>query len=116
LKKLRISSASTSFMTMLSRMKCVLSTSLFFTLMFDRLPSLRRVILSCDSPSSEIFLETHGPKLTELHVSSYFLSIMESRVLKLCPNLRSFSILGVFSYTKSSVLVLMKPVSPSRCR
>ncbi|KAJ7878519.1 hypothetical protein B0H14DRAFT_2341922 [Mycena olivaceomarginata] len=84
LEKLRISSASTSFMTVLSQMK---------------LPSLRRVILSCDSPSSEIFLETHDPKLTELHVSSYFLSIMESRVLKVCPNLRSFSILGVFSYT-----------------
>ncbi|KAJ7699467.1 hypothetical protein B0H14DRAFT_3653002 [Mycena olivaceomarginata] len=95
LEKLRISSASTSFMTVLSRMK---------------LPSLRRVILSCDSPSSEIFLETHGPKLTELHVSSYFLSIMESRALKLCPNLRSFSILG-YRPPDADDLYLSEPIT-----
>ncbi|KAJ7896791.1 hypothetical protein B0H14DRAFT_2495284 [Mycena olivaceomarginata] len=95
LEKLRISSASTSFMTVLSRMK---------------LPSLRRVILSCNSPSSEIFLETHGPKLTELHVSSYFLSIMESRVLKLCPNLRSFSILG-YRPPDADDLYLSEPIT-----
>ncbi|KAJ7334896.1 hypothetical protein DFH08DRAFT_1083415 [Mycena albidolilacea] len=95
LEKLWISSASTSFMTVLSRMK---------------LPSLRRVILSCDSPSSEIFLETHGPKLTELHVSSYFLSIMESRVLKLCPNLRSFSILG-YRPPDADDLYLSEPIT-----
>ncbi|KAJ7694484.1 hypothetical protein B0H14DRAFT_3043888 [Mycena olivaceomarginata] len=65
--------ASTSFMTVLSQMK---------------LPSLRRVILSCDSSSSEIFLETHGPKLTPNFT-------FRSRVLKVCPNLRSFSILGM---------------------
>ncbi|KAJ7699464.1 hypothetical protein B0H14DRAFT_3035697 [Mycena olivaceomarginata] len=76
LEVLRISSASPSFMLVLSRMK---------------LPYLRRVVISGGPESTETLLRAHGSKLTELYVSH---ATLRTKTLEFCPNLRRLSMPG----------------------
>ncbi|KAJ7896790.1 hypothetical protein B0H14DRAFT_2678766 [Mycena olivaceomarginata] len=76
LEELRISSASPSFMLVMSRMK---------------LPYLRRVVISGGPESAETLLRSHGSKLTELYVSH---ATIRTKILEFCPNLRTLSISG----------------------
>ncbi|KAJ7896788.1 hypothetical protein B0H14DRAFT_2678749 [Mycena olivaceomarginata] len=79
LEELRITSTSSSFLVVLSRMK---------------LQSLRRLALSGDGSGSETLLKAHGPKLTDLNISGRNFETLGTQVFELCPNLCSLSIFG----------------------
>ncbi|KAJ7896782.1 hypothetical protein B0H14DRAFT_2678709 [Mycena olivaceomarginata] len=79
LEELRITSTSSSFLVVLSRMK---------------LQSLRRLALSGDGSGPETLLKAHGPKLTDLNISGRNFETLGAQVFELCPNLCSLSIFG----------------------
>ncbi|KAJ6500812.1 hypothetical protein C8R45DRAFT_1123424 [Mycena sanguinolenta] len=54
-----------------------------------------RVVLSTDESNVETFLEAHGPKLIELRISFSKLQELKVKILELCPNLQSLSLIGV---------------------
>jgi hypothetical protein len=113
LEVLRISSASPSFMLVLSRMKCVLSF-LVPTSTFHRLHYLRRVVIYGGPESTETLLRAHGSKLTELYVSH---ATLRTKTLEFCPNLRRLSMPGVCSNTSCGLFsVLTRLARPSRGR
>jgi hypothetical protein len=99
LEELRITSTSSTFMVVLSGMKCVLSTPFFLCKrLVHRLQSLRCLVLSGDdstNPGLETLLKAHGPKLTDLNLSEDNLNTLGAKIFELCPNLRSLLILGV---------------------
>ncbi|KAF8211721.1 hypothetical protein K438DRAFT_2011212, partial [Mycena galopus ATCC 62051] len=74
LEELRISSASVSFLTLLSCM---------------RLKSLRRAVLNV---ATDAFLKAHGLKLTELDIPYHEIQSSSTKIFELCPNLRSISL------------------------
>ncbi|KAJ7184586.1 hypothetical protein C8R46DRAFT_463603 [Mycena filopes] len=77
LKELQITTSDPSFLGALNLMK---------------LNSLRRVALTDAVPRPEIFLKTHGHKLTELDLRCATLSKLETGIFEMCPNLVSLSL------------------------
>ncbi|KAK7035988.1 F-box domain-containing protein [Favolaschia claudopus] len=85
LEALRISSAHSSFLSVLSEMK---------------LPLLRHVILSerFTIQSQDAFFQTHGSKLTELTISDNIVESLGAKLFEFCPNLSVLTLLGFTEY------------------
>ncbi|KAF8209296.1 hypothetical protein K438DRAFT_1810805 [Mycena galopus ATCC 62051] len=79
LEELKISSASQSFLTVLSLMK---------------LKSLKRVVLFRNDSDLEPFFKAHGHKLTEITLPFCELETLTFKIFELCPNLCSISLFG----------------------
>ncbi|KAJ6500811.1 hypothetical protein C8R45DRAFT_81496 [Mycena sanguinolenta] len=91
LTELRISSTSETFLMALMRME---------------LKCLQRVMLLTNHLKLEPFLEAHGPKLIELRMPFGKLGTLTAKILELCPNLRSLSLVNMgFSPTGNVLLV-----------
>ncbi|KAF8209300.1 hypothetical protein K438DRAFT_1960298 [Mycena galopus ATCC 62051] len=79
LEELKISSASQSFLIVLSLMK---------------LKFLKRLVLSRNDSDLEPFLKAHGHKLTEITLPFSKLETLTFKIFELCPNLCSISLFG----------------------
>lgn len=64
-------------------------------IIFHRLNSIQRVVLHSIVTDPEIFLEVHGPKLTELEVLHK--KLRPAKIFDLCPNLRCLSLIVMVS-------------------
>ncbi|KAJ7684338.1 hypothetical protein DFH06DRAFT_4711 [Mycena polygramma] len=78
LEELRVFLTGQSFLTALSMMK---------------LQALRHVVLSGGPTGTETFLDTHGPKLTELCLPHTTLQHLKIEIFKACPNLNCLSLI-----------------------
>ncbi|KAJ7490972.1 hypothetical protein FB451DRAFT_628605 [Mycena latifolia] len=88
LEEIRIWSADSSFLTVLSRMK---------------LPALRRLQLSTDDTDANAFFKTHGRKLTEIRMRYRTANYLQINIFELCPNLTSVMfVFDPFSATQDS--------------